>query len=906
MPITEEILEAFLRCETKSYLYSQGAVGTKTEFSEWKRHVRETFKQTGWERLRSTVRRGEWYMGTPPLRVLQDRRYRLIIDYAAALPEIDFRLHALERIPSSSGASDYGYIPIRFVLSEKLTTSDKLLLAFDTIALSRASGEMPQVGKIIHGVQYATATVRLAGLVDKVRSLINSIAARQVTATPPPPVLNKHCAECEFESRCRRIAIEKDDLSLLTTLGEKERIKQNAKGIFTVIQLSYTFRPRRHSSPTLLKHQPALKALAIRKNQIHVLGTPALNLSGTPVYIDVEGDPDRDFYYLIGLRVVSGGSSVHHSFWANDQADERRIWADCLHTLGSINTPQLIHYGSYETRFLKRMVIRYPDIGNPTLINQLVLSPLNLLSVIYAHVYFPTYSNGLKEVARYLGFRWSDSGASGLTALFWRSHWESSHEPLLKQKLLTYNAEDCEAAAKVADALSAVCRPASSGEMSRADVVSVDSLKREYPQRFGEVEFVLQEFQQINDAAYWDYQRNKVYVRSNRRLQRLNREAVRRHSGLDIRPNKIRFVEEQQPGSCGHCNDPLIYKWGWLSQTVYDLRFSRSGVRRWVVRYCFRRYICWHCKATFHQHVRKGKYGIDLCAYLLYQIIEVQIPQNAVATSVRQLFGLPLSRGSINRLKAMEAVRYEPTYRAILDRIAAGNLVHADETKVTIDGKNGYVWVFTNLEDVAFVYSETREASTVQDVLRSFRGVLVSDFYAGYDSIDCPQQKCLIHLIRDMNDDLCKQPYNEEIKNLAQAFSNLVKPMIESVDSFGLKAHHLRKHKRSVDRFYSELSKRGFQTEVAAGYRKRFEKNRDKLFTFLDHDGVPWNNNNAEHAIKSFVRLRNVIGGKSSAKGMHDYLVLLSVCESCKYKGASFLDFLRSRDSDINVFADGR
>ena len=160
--------------------------------------------------------------------------------------------------------------------------------------------------------------------------------------------------------------------------------------------------------------------------------------------------------------------------------------------------------------------------------------------------------------------------------------------------------------------------------------------------------------------------------------------------------------------------------------------------------------------------------------------------------------------------------------------------------------------MFTNLEDVAFLYSETREASTAQDVLLSFRGVLVSDFYAGYDSIECPQQKCLIHLIRDMNDDLCKQPYNEEIRNMAQAFSDLVKPMIESVDRFGLKAHHLRKHRRSVNQFYDALSKHDYQTDVAASYRKRFEKNRNKLFTFLDHDGVPWNNNNAEHAIKAF------------------------------------------------------
>jgi hypothetical protein len=29
--------------------------------------------------------------------------------------------------------------------------------------------------------------------------------------------------------------------------------------------------------------------------------------------------------------------------------------------------------------------------------------------------------------------------------------------------------------------------------------------------------------------------------------------------------------------------------------------------------------------------------------------------------------------------------------------------VHADETRVSVSGKEGYVWVFTNLEDVAFI-----------------------------------------------------------------------------------------------------------------------------------------------------------------------------------------------------------
>jgi hypothetical protein len=83
-------------------------------------------------------------------------------------------------------------------------------------------------------------------------------------------------------------------------------------------------------------------------------------------------------------------------------------------------------------------------------------------------------------------------------------------------------------------------------------------------------------------------------------------------------------------------------------------------------------------------------------------------------------------------------------------------------------------------------------------------------------------------------------------------------------------------------------------------------KDRDKLFTFLNHDGVPWNNNNAEHAIKAFARLRRAIEGLSTPKGIEEYLILLSVCQTCKYSGLDFLDFLRSGEKDIHAFGDSR
>jgi hypothetical protein len=77
-----------------------------------------------------------------------------------------------------------------------------------------------------------------------------------------------------------------------------------------------------------------------------------------------------------------------------------------------------------------------------------------------------------------------------------------------------------------------------------------------------------------------------------------------------------------------------------------------------------------------------------------------------------------------------------------------------------------------------------------------------------------------------------------------------------------------------------------------------------KLFTFLEHDGVPWNSNNAEHAIKAFARLRNLIGAKSSQKGIRDYLVLLSISETCRYKGMNFLEVLRSGGREGGLLVD--
>ena len=156
--------------------------------------------------------------------------------------------------------------------------------------------------------------------------------------------------------------------------------------------------------------------------------------------------------------------------------------------------------------------------------------------------------------------------------------------------------------------------------------------------------------------------------------------------------------------------------------------------------------------------------------------------------------------------------------------------------------------------------------------------------------------------MRDLNDEILNSPFDEALKKIVIEFGNLLKPMIETVDRYGLKKHFLRKHLCRVDAFYRHLELADYQSEAALKCKERFERNRNTLFTFLKYDGIPWNNNNAEHAVKAFARLRDVITGSSTKKGTDEYLTLLSICQTCKYRGLDFLRFLFAPERRTLIF----
>ncbi len=229
MLITEELFAAFINCETKSFLQLMETGADRSEFLEWQRRILNDYKQRCGLSLEASCHAiDECYSGCLSLEDLRSTRYRLVINCPVQADRIRSSIHALERSASASRKLK-PYIPIRFVPNEKIAKRDKLLLAFDALVISTVLGEMPAFGKIIHGSEQRVVKIGLSGLMKSVRAIVENIAEQVSRRTPPELRLNKHCIECQFQRRCHEVATDKDELSLLSRMTEKEQKKQHGK-----------------------------------------------------------------------------------------------------------------------------------------------------------------------------------------------------------------------------------------------------------------------------------------------------------------------------------------------------------------------------------------------------------------------------------------------------------------------------------------------------------------------------------------------------------------------------------------------------------------------------------------------------------------------------------------------------
>ncbi len=298
---------------------------------------------------------------------------------------------------------------------------------------------------------------------------------------------------------------------------------------------------------------------------------------------------------------------------------------------------------------------------------------------------------------------------------------------------------------------------------------------------------------------------------------------------------------------------------------------------------------CCNKEVSVSDKLGASLYGPKFHAQVCYWKYELGLSFGKITNLLSDQYGMEISRGVLSEIISRTARKFEGAYEDIKSVLSEQGHLHADETGWRVNGNSHWLWSFSN-DDVSFYkIDQTRSQDVVKNVLGEvFRGVLVSDFYAAYNKIDCQKQKCWPHLLRELHGLKEKHPKSKEIAQ----FSKRAKLFFKR----GKRLQNEYESKENIDRKYKLLM---CDTEkwVSKKYRshdlqrlcKRLVKYRDEIYTFIK-TGVDPTNNYGEREIRPAVLMRKISYCNRSEQGAHNQEVMMSVARTAKKQNLSFVD----------------
>lgn len=371
----------------------------------------------------------------------------------------------LEKIQGSSKFGGYYYIPCDIKSGRATTEKDgdsvkkhyANQVLFYAELLEKIQGTKPKEGKILD-IDGEETTFSIAEYDDNYLEDKEIVEAIVYQKKEPEPIIGGVCKECVWDNVCLKIAVEKQDPSLLFKLG-KQKYGLREKGIHTIQDLSKINVKEFHKANKIKRvGEKSLQQWYRRANvwisQKPIIHTnPELRKAKREIYYDIEDDPSIDHVYLHGFVVVENGNRQDYmSLLAPNREDEEKIARKLWDYISNLTEDDVIyHYGSYEKTKANRLKEKYNL--DDTIIEKFDRLRIDLYRIIERSSDWPVSSYGIKSIAKQLGFHWTSEDASGANSIAWYTDYQKDPENNKEflEKILTYNEEDCEAMIIVKD-----------------------------------------------------------------------------------------------------------------------------------------------------------------------------------------------------------------------------------------------------------------------------------------------------------------------------------------------------------------------------------------------------------------------------------------------------------------------
>ncbi|HAU1546661.1 TPA: TM0106 family RecB-like putative nuclease [Legionella pneumophila] len=374
--------------------------------------------------------------------------YQGVISYIEGSIKFKGRPDILKKCEGPSNFGDYYYIPIEIKNSKKCDKPEyKKQLVLYALILEKIQGLRPSEGGFINKNK-ESLTCKLTDKIlqatnDTVGSILNIFHGNE-----PPIKISRESLATPWGQVLLDEAKQKSDIALLYSIRADVLAGLKNEGIETIRQMSEcdidSLPKIKGASDEMLKRLQT-QARSLVNNEIIPRSKPDIPEASTKIYFDIEGDPFLEVEYLFGFWVEKENTEPEFKYFlAETPEDEKTMWVDFLSWIEKENfvNYKVYHFHNYEKTRLNKLSKKY---GYCPQLAGFIENLVDLSKKLTESFIFPVYFYSIKDIAKYLDFKWQHEKAGGAQSIFWYEKWLETTDHTILQDIINYNEDDVRA-----------------------------------------------------------------------------------------------------------------------------------------------------------------------------------------------------------------------------------------------------------------------------------------------------------------------------------------------------------------------------------------------------------------------------------------------------------------------------
>lgn len=354
------------------------------------------------------------------------------------------------------------------------------------------------------------------------------------------------------------------------------------------------------------------------------------------------------------------------------------------------------------------------------------------------------------------------------------------------------------------------------------------------------------------------------------------------------RPQHIDWQADHRAGNCPECGGRLKRCDETRTRYIEDI----PDVQPEVTEHTIHRDWCPRCKKKVEPPVVDALPGSQLGNRVLVLSAWLHYGLGNTLSQIVEVFNfhlqLKVSQGGlVDMWFRLQAILFD-WYEQIQQQALKSAVLHGDETGWRVNGVTHWLWCFCTRDATYYLIDRSRGSPALAKFfVEDFAGTLVSDFWGAYNAVACAQrQTCLVHLLRELEQ---TEKYKSPGKHWPAFAKKLRRLLADAIRLWRRKTElppeqYASLRTRLMARLQA-LIDADWNAAHAQRLIKRLRRHQNDLFTFLDQDQVPFDNNHAERSIRPAVILRKNSYGNRSQYGADCQAVLMSVFRTLKQRG---------------------